>query len=148
LPDPASDPRALLVEKKPIAVRVEFARTDGTCQTLEGAVRYRTGDAIVTGGRGERWPVQRKVFLSSYEPVPPTRAGDNGRYMKSPSVSHALRLRRACEVPVGWQRDPLHGRPGDWLLRYADGSHGVVQDAIFRETYAAAPGEERWPPEV
>jgi hypothetical protein len=30
-------------------------------------------------------------------------------------------------LPVGWQNDPLQGRPGDWLLRYADGSHSVVR---------------------
>ncbi len=146
LPDLAADPRALRVCKKPIPVRAEFAAADGVCETLEGPVRFKAGDPILTGTRGERWPVGRDTFRSSYEPVPPTRAGENGDYRKTPSLSLALRLDRPCDVPVGWQNDPLHGRAGDWLLQYADGSYGVIQDHIFRASYAPAPGETRWPP--
>jgi hypothetical protein len=146
LPDLASDPTALRVCKKPIPVRAEFAAADGVCETLEGPVRFRAGDAILTGARGERWPIGRDSFHANYEPVPPTRTGETGSYRKAPSVAYALRLDRAREVPVGWQADPLQGRPGDWLLHYADGSYGVVQDAIFRESYDAAAGEARWPP--
>lgn len=146
LPDLAADPRALRVCKRPDPVQVAFAGADGVCDTLEGPVQFKVGDAILTGVRGERWPVAREHFLASYEPVPPTRAGDGGSYRKRPSVAYALLLDRACEVPVGSQHDPLHGHPGDWLLQHADGSYGVVQDPIFRETYAPAPGETRWPP--
>jgi hypothetical protein len=146
LPDLAADPHALRVCKKPDPVRAEFAGEDGVCDTLEGAVRYKAGDAILTGVHGERWPVDRETFLASYQPVPPTRAGEAGSYSKAPSLTHALRLDRERDVPVGWQRDPLQGHPGDWLLQYADGGYGVVQDSIFRETYAPADGESRWPP--
>ncbi len=146
LPDLSADPRALRVRKKPSPVRVEFAAADGVCDTLEGPVHFKAGDAILTGVQGERWPIARNHFLTSYEPVPPTRAGDGGSYLKAPSLAYALRLDRACEVSVGWQRDPLRARPGDWLLQYAGGACGVVQDQIFRETYTPAPGESRWPP--
>ena len=142
----AADPRALRVCKKPIAVRVEFALADGVCETLEGPIRYRAADAILTGVEGERWPVRRDIFLSSYEPAPPTRAGENGNYRKAPAVAFAVCLDRPRDVPVGWQDEPLQGRPGDWLLQYSDGTYGVVQDPIFRESYAPAPGENRWPP--
>ena len=146
LPNLAADPRALRVCKKPIPVQVEFADADGTCDTLEGAVRFRAGDAILTGVQGERWPVGREAFLSSYEAVPPTRAGRNGTYRKAAVPAYAMRLDRPRDVPVGWQNDPLHGAPGDWLLQYADGSYGVLRDQIFRESYDPAPGETRWPP--
>jgi hypothetical protein len=146
LPDLAADPQALRVSKKPDPVRAEFAGADGVCDTLEGPVRYKAGDAILTGVRGERWPVARQSFLANYQPVPPTHAGDGGSYRKAPSLAHALRLDHERDVPVGWQKDPLHGRPGDWLLHYADGTYGVVQDSIFRESYAPASGESRWPP--
>jgi hypothetical protein len=146
LPDLAADPRALRVCKKPIPVRAEFATADGVCETREGSVRFRAGDAILTGIEGERWPVRRELFLTSYEPVPPTRTWEDGHYRKAPAVAYALRLERAREVPVSWQGDPLQGRPGDWLLHYADGTYGLVQDPIFRATYGAASGELRWPP--
>lgn len=127
-------------------MQVEFAAADGTCNTLEGAVRFRAGDALLTGVQGERWPVGREAFLSSYQAVPPTQTGDNGAYRKSTAVAYAIRLDRPRDVPVGWQNDPLHGEPGDWLMQYADGSRGVIRDEILRESYDPAPGETRWPP--
>jgi len=136
LPNLAADPRALRVRKKPIPVQTEFAAKNGVCETLEGPVRYRAGDALLTGVQGERWPVSRDLFFSSYEPIPPTKPGENGTYRKAPSVTYALRLQEARDVPVGWQNDPLHGQPGDWLLHYADGSYGVLKDSVFRESYA------------
>lgn len=145
-PDLESDPHALHVCKRPMPVEVRFAFADGICQTLEGPVRYRRGDAILTGSHGERWPVQRDRFFDSYEPLPPTDAAKNGTYRKRPALVLALRLDCDLAVPVGWANDPLQAHPGDWLLRYTDGSHGVVNDAIFRETYQPAEGETRWPP--
>lgn len=146
LPDPATAPDALRVRKHATPVRVRFAPADGVCETLEGPVRYRAGDAIVTGTRGEQWPVKRDSFLATYAAEPPTASGQDGRYRKTPLTVRALRLTQPAEVPVGWQDDPLHGRPGDWLLDYGDGSLGVVRDDIFRETYGPAPDETRWPP--
>lgn len=146
LPDLAAASHALRVSKKPIPVQVEFATDDGTCETLEGAVRFRAGDAILTGVRGEHWPVSRETFLASYQAVPPTQAGHNGAYRKGAVPAYAMRLDHRCDVPVGWQNDPLRGEPGDWLLQYADGSYGVLRHQIFRESYDPAPGETRWPP--
>ena len=145
-PDLSGNPQALRVSKKPIPVRVEFAAADGVCETLEGPVRYRAGDAILTGIKGERWPVKRDTFLSGYEAVQPTKHGEDGSYRKGPSIAYACRVDRALDVPVGWQNDPLHARPGDWLLQYPDGSYGVMHDGIFRESYDPAAGESRWPP--
>jgi hypothetical protein len=80
--------------------------------------------------------------------VRPTRAGETGDYRKAPSLTLALRLDHSRDVPVGWQNDPLHGRPGDWLLQYADGGYGVIKDHIFRDSYAPTSGETRWPPQT
>ena len=65
--------------------------------------RVRAGDAVLTGVRGEHWPVQRHLFLASYAPVPPTEAGQDVIYRKIPAVSLALRLQHDLAVPVGWQ---------------------------------------------
>ena len=140
-PDPLDDPAALRVVKKPVVVTVVFADAQGVCETLEGAVGYRPGDAIVTAQSGESWPIARAKFDASYEAV-----GAPGHYRKRPSVAHALRLRAPARVPVGEGGETLKAKPGDWLVAYADGDHGVVNDAIFRATYAPARGEKRWPP--
>jgi hypothetical protein len=134
-PNLAGEPQACRVRKRPIAVSVSFAPSDGVTETLEGAVRHEAGDAIVTGVHGENWPIQRDAFAASYEPVAPTGPGQPGTYMKRPVIVLALRLGSVMTVPVGRHGDPLHGRPGDWLLQYEDGSYGVVCDGIFRATY-------------
>ena len=139
IPDLTATPNAERVIKRLVPVPTVFATADGICQTLEGPVAYRGGDAILTGVRGEHWPVQRHLFLAAYTPDPPVTAGQDGIYRKNPSITLALRIEHAMDVPVGWQADPLHARPGDWLLRYEDGSHGVITDAVFRETYEPAP---------
>jgi len=114
---------------------VEIATSDGVIETLEGDVRYRAGDALLTGTRGERWPVQRHKFVASYEPVPPTKQGESGTYVKKPIVARALRIQEDFEVKVGWQPDKLRGAPGDWLLQYGPGDYGVVTASIFDQTY-------------
>jgi hypothetical protein len=123
------------IAKRPIPVNVIFAREDGTCETLEGAVRYDAGDAIVTGGMGERWPVERDLFLDRYVPRGDIGAGEDGTYIKRGGEALAVRLREPVNVPVGRAGDPLHGRPGDWLLSYPDGSYGVIRSAIFVQSY-------------
>ena len=137
-PDLRACGAALRVVKRPVAVRVVFAREAGVCATLEGEVGYRAGDAVLTAQTGESWPVGRESFLASYVPDPPVRAGEDGVYRKRPIVSLALRLRAPMTVKVGWRDDPLDGKVGDWLLQYADGTYGVVADAIFRDTYVMA----------
>ena len=134
-PDLRTDARACRVRKLPAAVTVEFAAADGNVETLEGTVRHTAGDAILTGVNGERWPVRREAFAKSYDPVPPTEAGQPGTYVKRLATALALRLRTVMTVPVGRHDDTLQGRPGDWLLQYEDGSHGVVCDSIFSATY-------------
>ena len=47
----------------------------------------------------------------------------------------ALRMTEPFEVLLADGVSRLHGRPGDWLVDYGDGSLGIVTDAIFRVTY-------------
>lgn len=139
LPDLTRDGRAIRATKRPIPVPVTFAAVEGVVETLEGPVAHRAGDAVLTGVRGERWPVGREAFLAAYDPLPPTAPGEDGLYVKRRQESLALRLEEPVTVPVGWRSDPLLGQPGDWLLRYGDGSYGVVRDEVFRETYEILP---------
>src|SRR4051794_41552182 len=89
LPDLAADPRAPRVTKKPTPVQVEFAAADGVCETLEGPVRFRAGDAILTGVQGERWPVRRDLFMAGYQAVPPTPTGEAAGNRKIPPRPYA-----------------------------------------------------------
>jgi hypothetical protein len=129
IPDLTRDPNAWRVIKRPVPVAVRFAGEDGTCATMEGPVRYRAGDALVTGTLGEQWPISRDRFDQTYESV------SDGIYRKRPVVAYALRLESAMSVRVGCQGDALDGRPGDWLLQYDDGEYGVVDADVFAQVY-------------
>lgn len=134
LPDLATDARAVRAIKRPIPVRVEFAVADGVCQTLEGLVSYRRGDAVFTGIAGESWPVSRERFEQRYVATDGTMPGGDGAYIKRHMEVFALRLEAAIEVPKAGG-GCLYGNPGDWLLQYAPDDYGIINDGIFRETY-------------
>ena len=121
--------------KRPIPINVIFAEEDGACKTPEGLVYYKAGDAIAEGNHNDHWPIQKHKFLSNYEPVAPTLAGEPGKYIKKPSTVLALQLTESTRVSVGWQDDPLYANPGDWLIQYPSGDYGVVKTQIFEETY-------------
>lgn len=135
LPDLEHDPVAVQAIKRPISVAVEFAKTAGVVASIEGAVHYRSGDAILTGVQAEHWTTQRDKFEQSYAPVEPTIAGEQGFYKKKPALVWAKHLTENLTVPVGWQYEPLSGEPGDWLLQYGFGDFGIIQNDIFIKTY-------------
>jgi len=134
LPDLTRNPRALRAVKRPVPVRVRFATADGICETLEGAVAFHSGDAILTGVAGESWPVERIKFDERYLPAEGTLFGADGEYMKRPMTVLALRLDTPLEIqmPAGGS---LRGDSGDWLLQYAASDYGIVKDEIFQATY-------------
>ena len=55
--------------KRPVLVTAERARTALIIPTLEGDMRAESGDWIVTGVRGERYPVKDEIFRASYAAV-------------------------------------------------------------------------------
>ena len=135
IPNLQNHPDKKFAIKRPIPVNAFFTKTDGVCETQEGLVHFKAGDAIAEGNHGDQWPIQRLKFLSNYEPVPPTSVGETGLYVKKPSKVLALQLTAPMEVSVGWQNDPLHANPGDWFVQYASGDYGIIKSHIFKETY-------------
>ncbi len=145
--DLARDPLARRARKRPLPVAVEFATADGVLDTLEGPVRYRAGDALLTGVAGERWPVGRARFEATYEPeatcepeaicepLPPGAGGAAGRYRRRPQVVLARRMDEPFRVRVGHAADTLRGRPGDWLLQYGPADYGIVAADLFARSY-------------
>ena len=121
--------------KLPEEVQVRFARSQGICRTLEGDVRYDTGDAIVEAAAGDRWPVRREVFRQRYEPVAPTPAMQDGRYRKRSVNVLARQLEDTTIVALPDGRGELTGKPGDWLIEYGADDFAIVGREIFAATY-------------
>lgn len=130
-----ADAKALSVQKKAIRVGVIFAESDGICETKEGDVAHKPGDAILTGLEGERWPIERSKFDATYEPISPTKAGESGSYAKRLIEVYALQMNDPFYVNVSWEAGRLEGKPGDWLLQYNSNDYGIVSKSIFGKTY-------------
>lgn len=129
------DPRRVFARKLEREVQVTFTPVASIVQTSEGMVHARPGDAILTGTAGEHWRVSNERFAGKYRPVPPTRAGESGRYMSRPYRILALPMAGPFEVLLADGVSRLSGHAGDWLVDYGDGSLGIVSRAIFATTY-------------
>ena len=85
----SADPRRVFARKREHEIDVRFTPVACTVQTSEGLVHAAPGDAIVTGTAGEHWRVSRARFPDRYRPVPPTVAGQAGRYASLPNIMKA-----------------------------------------------------------
>jgi PGDYG protein len=137
-------------QKRPIPLQVHFAtdadlaRTDGgfnagyirTNESPVGdpGVRFAPGDAIVTGTRGEQWPIQRDRFEATYVPSDEGGSfGTDGPFHKVAGPVPVRRMDEAFSVSALWGE--LTGNPGDYLVQYGPGDFGVVSAEIFTDTY-------------
>lgn len=121
--------------KKPIPVQVEFASASAEIQTEEGPVQCASGDALMTGAAGERWPIERRRFEATYEPVAPIRMGENGAYLKKIETVDAQQTATEVEIDLGPSQGTLRAKPGDWIVTSNDGHRWVVASDIFQKTY-------------
>lgn len=125
-----------------LPMRVRFADADGDLRTLEGLVRYRKGDAIVTGVEGEEWPIPRTHFDTSYAPVPPLDHGAAGVYRHTPATVVAAHMDAPFSVLTGPDGSRLHGEAGDWLVQYDAARYGIVRHDLFLQLYEILPNDE------
>ncbi len=101
----------------------------------EGAVLCGGRDAIVSGGRGERWPVERELFETLCRPEPSISIGEDGRYRNIAQEVDATRLTAPFHLELNGQQGTLSGNAGEWIVRKQTGSTGIVAEDIFPATY-------------
>lgn len=118
-----------------VVYRVEFQVAPVRVQTLEGEVDCAAGDAVVTGVRGESWPVQRAVFFRKYFPTEGTAPGQNGKYKRSLAFVQARELKQNEEMVLTDGRGRLRGQPGDWALTYGLDDHSFIRSDVLAESY-------------
>jgi len=134
--DLRDDAAAVSARWLPMERDAYFARAAGIVETAEGSVRHAAGAAILSDGGGRSWPVERAVFEAHYEPVPPTRMGEPGRYRHRPDTVLARRMTQSFSVRLPRGRGVLTGSAGDWLVQYGPREHGVVAAQVFADSYA------------
>ena len=132
--DLTTDPSASIFVKDEV-VDVVFAKSAGELVSREGPNRYQAGDALIAGSTGDRWSVSRDRFDAKYLPVAPLGAGEDGRYRARPLPVLAKQMAEAFTLARCSGGDLLRGSAQDWVLQYAPGDFGVVENARFRKVY-------------
>ena len=116
-------------------VDVTIAIANGDLISREGPNRYHAGDALITGSTGDRWSVSRARFDTKYLPVAPLRHGEDGRYQARPVPVLARQMNEVFSIARSAGGDVLRGVAQDWLLQYAPGDYGIVENARFQAVY-------------
>jgi hypothetical protein len=117
------------VFKKAKPISYKKAIEPGSIDTLEGPVSYHAGFYIITGPKGEQYPVPPEKFKSMYD--------DNGNNTATPKkiIKFAKLADHSGTVDTSWG-EKLHYNPGeDVIVRHGPNDYGVVKKDIFAQTY-------------
>lgn len=137
--DLRNDPTAARFRTRPVTLAVRFAKSDGVVQTLEGPVHYQAGDALMTGPKGEHWPIARAHFDATYVPATDGHVpGADGPFIKRMREVLARRHDAPFQVSIA-SGQILTGRPGDWLVQYGPDDHAIVAADVFDTLYEPIP---------
>lgn len=115
--------------KKSKPVSYKRAIEPGSLETLEGPVNYMAGFYIMTGPKGEQYPIPPEKFRSLYD--------DNKDGTATPKK--IIKLAKIADhsgvVNTSWG-EPLNYNPGeDIIVKHGPGDYGVVKKDIFAQTY-------------
>jgi hypothetical protein len=115
--------------KKPAKEKYEIAQEPGTIDTLEGPVRYDTGFYIMTGPKGEKYPITPEKFFALKDDL------GNGVCTPKPITKVAKIADHSGSVDTSWG-EKLNYNPGeDVIVRHGTNDYGVVKLDIFKQTY-------------
>jgi hypothetical protein len=115
--------------KRPAREPYEIADQAGTIDTLEGSVRYPAGYYIMTGPKGERYPISPERFKEIKV--------DNGDGTASPKPIRKLAkvADHSGTVDTSWGEKLQYNPEVDVIVRHGPGDYGVVKADIFKQTY-------------
>jgi hypothetical protein len=115
--------------KKPARERYEIATEPGTIETLEGPVKYDAGFYIMTGPKGEQYPITPERFKELKD--------DLGNGVASPKK--IIKLAKLADhdgsVPTSWGETMHYTAGNDYIVKHDTNDYGVVKKDIFAQTY-------------
>ncbi len=120
--------------KHPTPISYETATDNGTVNTLEGPVNYQTGHKIITGPKGEKYPVSPEKFKEYYD--------DNGDGTATPKkIFKVAKLADHDGVVKASWGNLEYTNGNDYIVRHGPGDYGVVKKDIFAKTYHLPKGK-------
>lgn len=114
--------------KKPAQEKYEIAQQAGTVQTLEGPVQYEAGHYIMTGPKGEQYPITPEKFNTLKDDL------GNGVCTPKKIVKIAKLADHDGVIHTAWG-DLNYTAGNDYIVRHGTGDYGAVKKDIFMQTY-------------
>ena len=114
--------------KRPVVERYTVAQEPGTVDTLEGPVKYDAGHYIMTGPKGEQYPITPEKFREYKD--------DMGDGTCTPKKIHkqAKLADHDGVIHTSWG-DLEYTAGNDYIVRHGAGDYGAVKRDIFQQTY-------------
>ena len=114
--------------KHPTPIHYKTAIHPGTVDTLEGPVDYLSGHKIITGPKGEKYPVSAEKFADYYDDNKDGTATPKKIFKQAKLADHD------GVVHASW--GDLNYKAGeDYIVKHGPGDYGVVKKDIFAQTY-------------
>ncbi len=115
--------------KRPAKERYEIADEPGTIDTLEGPVKYPKGFYIMTGPKGEQYPISPEKFEELKDDL------GNGICTPKKIVKVAKLADHSGSVDTSWGEKLYYNTDEDVIVRHGENDYGVVKRDIFSQTY-------------
>jgi hypothetical protein len=115
--------------KRPAKERYEIASEPGTIDTLEGPVKYPAGYYIMTGPKGEQYPISPEKFAELKDDL------GNGVCTPKKIVKFAKLADHSGSVDTSWGEKLQYNTGEDVIVRHGTNDYGVVKKDIFAQTY-------------
>ena len=115
--------------KRPAKEHYEIANEPGTIDALEGPVKYPAGYYIMTGPKGEQYPITPERFDDLKDDL-----GD-GVCTPKKIVKWAKLADRSGSVDTSWGEKLHYNTDEDVIVRHGENDYGVVKRDIFAQTY-------------
>jgi len=115
--------------KIPAKEKYQIADQDGTVNTLEGPVAYKKGFYIMTGPKGEQYPIPPEKFRELKD--------DHGNGVASPKkiIKVAKLADHDGVVNTSWGAALEYTRGNDYIVKHGPNDYGVIKADIFAKTY-------------
>lgn len=115
--------------KKPAKEHYEIAKEPGTIETLEGPVKYDAGFYIMTGPKGEKYPITPKKFAELKDDL------GNGVCTPKKILKVAKLADHSGTVDTSWGEKLQYNTGEDYIVKHGPNDYGVVKKDIFQQTY-------------
>ena len=115
--------------KRPAKEKYEVASEPGTINTLEGPVKYPAGYYIMTGPKGEQYPITPEKFAELKDDL-----GD-GVCTPKKIIKIAKLADHSGSVDTSWGEKLNYNAGEDIIVRHGENDYGVVKKDIFTQTY-------------